>query len=188
MPKQEQTLRVIAGTHRRRRLKSVPTETTRSTRDRVKESLFNMIAPLEQYRCCLDLFAGSGALGVEALSRGVKQAVFVENQAIAYAVLQENIEQLGLSAQAQLVRDDARVYCQQNLTAFDLILLDPPYQSDLIEYILEMICEKEILSQHGLIAVLSKTKHTFKVPPCLTIIKQRSMGITTVTLLKGDTP
>lgn len=186
MPKTNHTMRVIAGKHRRRLLKSVPAETTRSTRDRVKESLFNMLEPLEQYTHCLDLFAGSGALGIEALSRGVEQVVFVESHTIAYAVLRENIEQLDLLSQSELNQADALTYCRHDAASFDLILLDPPYQSSLIDNVLEMICDRSILKKHGLIAILSSSQTKFSVPPCLTEIKQRAMGVTTVTLLRGD--
>lgn len=181
----KQTMRVIAGTHRRRQLKSVPTETTRSTRDRVKESLFNMLTPLEQYEHCLDLFAGSGALGIEALSRGAKQAVFVENQSTAFGVLKENVLDLDLATRSQLIQTDALAYCQHEDTAFDLILLDPPYHSHLLNRVLEVVCKRNILAKQGLIVVLSEREHAFHLPPCLTEVKRRHIGITTVTLLKG---
>ncbi|TVP95843.1 MAG: 16S rRNA (guanine(966)-N(2))-methyltransferase RsmD [Acholeplasmatales bacterium] len=185
MSTEKHTMRVIAGKHRRRLLKNVPSPMTRSTRDRVKETLFNMLTPVEVYSSCLDLFAGSGALGIEALSRGVEHAVFVESQPLAFGILKENIETLALSQQSERYRVDAVDYCRRVKKTFDLILLDPPYQSPYLEQTLEIICQKNMLAPQGLVAVLSTSQQAFAIPGCLITVKQRTMGVTMVTLLKG---
>lgn len=122
-------LRIIAGTWGGRRLK-VPTTSVRPTRDRVRQILFDILGPRGVAGSTLDLYAGSGALGLEALSRGADDAVFVESSAASVAILRENIAALG-------VRDACRVYSRTVERAlpgllgegarFDLILADPPY-------------------------------------------------------------
>ena len=121
-------MRVIAGTHRGRRLQAPEGLDTRPTADRVRESLFSILGPLDG-EAVLDLFAGSGALGIEALSRGAGSALFSDSSTAAVRVVQANLEALGL--EARVVRDDAsRVLrdAQARGAAYDLIFLDPPYR------------------------------------------------------------
>lgn len=123
-------MRVIAGTHGGRRLKAPPGRTTRPTSDRVREALFSMLGPLDGERV-LDLFAGTGALGIEALSRGAASAVFVERDARAAAVLRENLASLAIGAdRAELRRGEAvaalRTAAERD-ELYDLVLIDPPY-------------------------------------------------------------
>jgi 16S rRNA (guanine966-N2)-methyltransferase len=123
-------MRVIAGTLGGRRLKAPPGRGTRPTSDRVREALFSMLGEIGGARV-LDLFAGSGALGIEALSRGAARAVFVERDARAAAVLRENLAELGLgSERAELRRGDALAAlrtARERGELYDLVLIDPPY-------------------------------------------------------------
>ena len=123
-------MRVIAGTLGGRRLKAPPGRGTRPTSDRVREALFSMLADVEGARV-LDLFAGSGALGIEALSRGAASAVFVERDARAAAVLRENLAALELGSQrAELRRGEALAAlrtARKRGEHYDLVLIDPPY-------------------------------------------------------------
>jgi len=123
------SLRVISGQAKGRRLKSVPGLETRPTADRVREATFNALGSLGvvEGATVLDLFAGSGALGIEALSRGAVSATFVDQDARALDVVRRNLEATGLSAAAQVVRSDAARYAGGR---FDLALLDPPYAFD----------------------------------------------------------
>jgi 16S rRNA (guanine(966)-N(2))-methyltransferase RsmD len=121
-------VRVIAGTHRGRRLVAPPGRDTRPTSDRVRESLFAILGPLDGERV-LDLFAGSGALGIEALSRGAGEALLADTSSAAIAAISTNLGALGLHA--QVVRDDARRVLRNahaRGAAYDLIFLDPPYR------------------------------------------------------------
>jgi 16S rRNA (guanine966-N2)-methyltransferase len=121
-------VRVIAGTHRGRRLVAPAGRDTRPTSDRVRESLFAILGPLHGERV-LDLFAGSGALGIEALSRGAGGVLFCDEARPAIAAVRQNLEALGLSG--EVVCDDARRVLRNahaRGAAYDLIFLDPPYR------------------------------------------------------------
>ncbi len=125
------TLRIVAGTHRGRRIAAPPGDATRPTSDRVREALFSMLGPLDGERV-LDLYAGSGALGLEALSRGAASAVLVEREPRAVAILRANVAALGLGPERAAVRaGDAGSLARAALAraeAYDLLFLDPPYR------------------------------------------------------------
>lgn len=117
-------MRIIAGTHRGRRIDAPKGETTRPTSDRVRENAFNLIGPVDGARV-LDLFAGSGALGLEALSRGAGSVTFVEADKAACRAIEANLDRLQLRA-AVLCADALRTAANERGT-YDLVLLDPPY-------------------------------------------------------------
>lgn len=127
-------MRIIAGTHGGRRLSAPKGETTRPTSDRVREALFSTLGPLHE-AVVLDLFAGSGALGLEALSRGAARAVFVEQDRWALTVIATNIATLGEPPERAEVRsgDATRVAkaAAEAAEAYDLVFLDPPYRDAL---------------------------------------------------------
>ncbi len=124
-------MRIVAGIHGGRRIAAPPGDTTRPTSDRVREALFSMLGPLDD-QVVLDLFAGSGALGLEALSRGAARVVFVEHDRRALATLRANATALGLSGERACVRagDAGRVArdAVAGEEAYDLVFLDPPYR------------------------------------------------------------
>ena len=120
--------RVIAGRARGPRLDVPPGTGTRPTSDRAREALFSVLAPRLPGAAVADLFAGSGALGIEALSRGAARAVFVERDPRAAAVVRANLERTGLTDVATVVRGDAEAFCARPRgRPFDLVLVDPPY-------------------------------------------------------------
>ncbi|MCI4665433.1 MAG: 16S rRNA (guanine(966)-N(2))-methyltransferase RsmD [Neomegalonema sp.] len=138
-------MRIIGGALAGRRLASVgagaPADRLRPTSDRVRESLFNLLAhgaypPIEGARV-LDLFAGTGALGLEALSRGAERAVFVDDGAAARALLRENVEALELTGRTKIFRRDATRLGPNRGAAFNLVFLDPPYGRGLGERAME---------------------------------------------------
>jgi 16S rRNA (guanine966-N2)-methyltransferase len=123
-------VRVIAGSLRGRRLVAPPGEATRPTSDRVRESLFSLLGPLEGARV-LDLFAGSGALGIEALSRGAVAVDFVDSAPAAVHAVRANLDALGVVEGVRLRRQDARAFLRAARAAgheYDLVFLDPPYR------------------------------------------------------------
>ena len=120
-------MRVVAGLAKGRILKAVPGAATRPITDRVKVALFDILAPEISGASVLDLFSGTGAVGIEALSRGASRVVFVDNEPAAIRVIHENLKLTGLSAGAQVVRTDAFDYLQRRgVPAFDVIYIAPP--------------------------------------------------------------
>lgn len=154
-------MRVIAGKYKRRNLKAVPGKSTRPTTDRNKENMFNLIGPYFNGGYCLDLFGGSGGLGIEALSRGMDKLYSVDSQYQAYTTIKENFISLGLS------EDEAVVYkmsCFKALAQFkldrlqfSLVLLDPPYDKGFIPKVIKELLEKELLRKEALIVAEEKS-------------------------------
>ena len=148
-------MRVISGSARGRKLKAPVGSDIRPTSDMVKESVFNIIQFDIEGRHVLDLFAGTGQLGIEALSRGAKGVVFVDSSPDAVKLIRENIEHCGFSGIWSVFRQDALdflEYCEK----FDLILIDPPYDSSLAESAIEKIIEFDKLSTNGIIICETK--------------------------------
>ena len=141
-------MRVITGSARGRRLKTPKDEHVRPTTDQVKEAVFNILRDSVEGRRVLDLFAGTGQLGIEALSRGAKEAVFVDASPASIKLVKENLALCGF--EAQVLHTDALSYLRR-CGRFDLIFLDPPYDSDLYEKTLESINLFDILTEGGII-------------------------------------
>jgi len=144
-------MRVISGTARGRRLKELPGLDTRPTTDKVKESVFNIIQFDIEGRKVLDLFGGTGQLGIEALSRGAEHVTFVDSAPAAAKIIRENLAVTGFSDQAKVVQSDWQVFLSGCREKFHLIFLDPPYRKTMLENALETIAAIDILSEHGII-------------------------------------
>ena len=144
-------MRVITGSARGRKLKAVPGQNTRPTTDRLKESIFNIIQFDLEGRAVLDLFCGTGQMGIEALSRGAKSAVFVDMSAAAIGVTRENVAHTGFGAQSVIIGGEALQYIGATREKFDIIFLDPPYMTALLEKALQKIAEFDILRECGII-------------------------------------
>lgn len=143
-------MRVITGTARGVNLKAPEGLLTRPTADRVKQAIFNII----QYEIAgevLDLFAGSGQMGIEALSRGAAHAVFVDERSDALAVVRENLRRTRLEGQAEVVRSDYLNYLARCKRRFRLIFLDPPYAEKYLETAIKRLSEIDILAEGGII-------------------------------------
>jgi len=144
-------VRVITGEARGRRLRPVPGEDTRPTSARVKESIFNIIQFDIEGRRVLDLFAGTGQLGIEAISRGAKVAVFLDNNPEALAVIRDNLGRTGLLGRAEVVPGDARAYLRRRPDPFDIIFMDPPYHDTLLAETLTLVASAGLLREGGLV-------------------------------------
>ncbi|MCI3029741.1 16S rRNA (guanine(966)-N(2))-methyltransferase RsmD [Desemzia sp. C1] len=147
-------MRVITGEYGGRRLKAVPGESTRPTTDKIKESLFNMIGPYFDGGNCLDLFAGSGGLAIEAVSRGMDKAVLIDKAPAAIKVIQENIAVTKEEEKFKVIRGDAaRVInnLKSEQQVFDLVFLDPPYAKQQIVSQIEALLDNNMLSPEALI-------------------------------------
>lgn len=134
-----------------RKLKELPGLATRPTTDKVKESVFNIIQFDIEGRRVLDLFGGTGQMGIEALSRGAKHATFVDLAPAAAAVIRQNLAATGFNDSARVVQSDWRAFLSTCREKFDLIFLDPPYKETMLENALETIAAIDILSEHGII-------------------------------------
>ncbi len=133
-----EAMRVVAGDLRGRRIEAPPGSETRPTTDRVREAVFNSLYShgLIEEASVLDLFAGSGALGIEALSRGAAHATFVEQSRIARSVLEENLASLELGDRSTVVNGDGTDFASKSSKRVDLALLDPPYEFDQWDHLL----------------------------------------------------
>ena len=135
-------LRVISGTARGRRLKTVPGDTTRPITDRVKESLFNILGPDIQGAAVLDLFAGTGAVGIEALSRGADFVRFVDRNRLPVKIVHENLKITGLSDKAQIMHMDAFAVLKGEIDKqFDYIYIAPPQYKAMWKQALQLLDE-----------------------------------------------
>ena len=144
-------MRVISGTARGRKLKEPPNMGTRPTTDQVKEAVFNIIQFDVEGRRVLDLFAGTGQMGIEALSRGAREAVLVDLSPVAAGIVRQNLATTGFTGSARVVQSDWRAFLSACREKFDLIFLDPPYKETMLENALEAIAAIDILSEHGII-------------------------------------
>jgi 16S rRNA (guanine(966)-N(2))-methyltransferase RsmD len=144
-------MRVISGKYKGKKLDGFDIEGTRPTMDRVKESLFGSIQNYVKDSIVLDLFAGSGSLGIEALSMGANKCYFVDNNKIVINVLNKNLN--GIDNYEVIKNDykEALNYFKKNNIKFDLILLDPPYKFNLINSCIELIHEYDLLNEGGII-------------------------------------
>lgn len=179
-------MRVIAGKYKSRQLKSVKTNLTRPTTDRNKENMFNIIGPYFQGGNVLDLFAGSGGLGIEALSRGCDFLYSVDNQYAAFLVIKENIRALKIE-NAKIYKLDYRKALQrlnQVGIKFDLVLLDPPYGKGLIDGILEFLIVNRMLNDNCIIVVEELKEVVFKQFAQISLIKKNDYGITALNVFK----
>ena len=148
-------MRVIAGKARRLNLKTLPGLDTRPTTDRIKETLFNMLQPEIPDCRFLDLFSGSGAIGIEALSRGAQYAVFVEKNPKACACIRENLSFTKLSDSGKLLNMEVLTALRmlEKEPAFDCIFMDPPYHMDLEKQALEYLADSFVADEDTLIIV-----------------------------------
>lgn len=144
-------MRVVAGTAKGVSLKTPDGLSTRPTADRVKEALFSIIQFDIPGAKVLDLFGGSGQLGIEALSRGAKSAVFVDHSPVACKLIEENLKRTKLQEQGRVVRSDYMSFLKNSREKFDIILLDPPYAEKFLENALNFITEIDILQTNGII-------------------------------------
>ena len=148
-------MRVITGTARGRRLLEPEGMDTRPTTDRVKEGIFSSIQFEIEGRRVLDLFGGTGQMGIEALSRGAAHCTFLDLRKEAVGVIRENLKRTGFAEDAAVVQGDYLAFLTRCKEKFDLIFLDPPYAADLLEQALTAIASFDICREHGIIVAES---------------------------------
>ncbi|MTI69952.1 MAG: 16S rRNA (guanine(966)-N(2))-methyltransferase RsmD [Firmicutes bacterium] len=148
-------MRIITGLAKGHRIKAPKGLKTRPTTDRIKESLFNIIPDVSNQRV-LDLFSGSGNIGIEFLSRGAEQCYFIDNNASSVKIIKENLKKTDLIKKANVYKnsvDRAIKILSKKRVVFDIIFLDPPYNKNLVKPTIEEISENNILSKEGYIII-----------------------------------
>ena len=182
-------MRVIAGKAKGRRLRSVPGDVARPITDRVKESLFNILGDEVVDAHFLDLFAGTGSVGIEALSRGAWRAVFVERSRRAIEAIKENLKITGLAAQAEVIRDDVfRFLAREPVERFDLIYIAPPQYKGLWAKTLLALDGKGFLAEGSLaIAQIYPKEYQDLELKSLNLVDQRKYGSTMLCFYSNTT-
>lgn len=177
-------MRILAGALKGRRLQTPRGATTRPTADQVRIALMDALAPRLPGARVLDLFAGAGGVGLEALSRGAAEATFVERDARALAALRANVEALGVAGQVRIVRDDAIRALGRLARAgarFDIVFLDPPYESDLAAAVIAALGDGALLAPGALVVAQHLTKRPPPPAGVLEVRRTRRFGETTLT-------
>ncbi len=183
-------MRVISGRARGTKLSSIESLSTRPTLDRVKESLFNIIQNKINDSVVLDLFAGSGALGIEAISRGAKKAYFCDNNYNAIKMIKQNLIKTHFVEQSIIINDEYK-NCIMNLNEkFDIIFIDPPYKADLAVDSVKKIIEKGILNNDGLLIIetdeICRDKRNIEIIEKVKIIDERKYGRANLLFIKEE--
>ncbi len=176
-------MRVISGQARGLKLASPVGLDTRPTTDRVKESMFNIISPYLPAENVLDLFSGSGALGIEALSRYSKHCTLVEADKSALKVLNQNLERAHLAQKAEVFTGDAFTYLSKTSKKFNIIFLDPPYNKGILSSAVEEIAKKSLLTADGIIVCESEVGGEIPPDADFDILKSAKYGKTMVYIL-----
>lgn len=182
-------MRVIAGKAKGRKLRPVPGDIARPITDRVKESLFNILGDEVVDALFLDLFAGTGSVGIEALSRGARRAIFVERSQRAIETIKENLKITGLAEQAKVVRDDVfRFLAREPAERFDLIYIAPPQYKGLWAETLLALDGKGFLTEGGLaiVQIFPKEYRDLELR-CLHLVDQRKYGSTMLCFYSNTT-
>ena len=183
-------LRVISGNYRKMALKSLSKDTTRPTTDKIKESLFNMIGPYFDGESVLDLYSGSGALAIEAVSRGARRAVCVEKYFPALKVIQENVR---LTKEEQKfvtlkqTAEKALLQLTQDEELFDIVFLDPPYARQTIVQDIDQLLQLNLLAQDSI--VICETDKNVDLPEemkSLQQVRKQNYGLTKITIYRNE--
>lgn len=172
-------MHIISGKYRGKKLKGFEVDGTRPTMDRVKESLFGMIQSYVGDSRILDLFAGSGALGLEAISNGAREAYLVDNNIEAIKVIRDNIK--NMDDDIKVIKSDYKKFLKETNEKFDIIFLDPPYRKGLMGKALRVIEERDLLKEGGLV-VCEYEYDDFETN--LDLFKEKSYGFKKIKIFK----
>lgn len=182
-------MRVISGKLKGRNIEGFDIDGTRPTMDRVKESMFAIIQNNIKDSTCLDLFCGSGNLGIEAISNGAKLCYFVDNNHKAIKVVEENIKNLNIKPNTKTLNFDykksLKYFNEQNIK-FDLIFADPPYDYHVIEKIIKYVDEYNLLNDNGLLILEFEKEHLEESYNNLKLIKEKKYSWKYVYIYKNE--
>ena len=175
-------MRIISGTRRGHKLVSFEGEKIRPTTDRVKESVFNLIQEFIPGSKVLDLFAGSGSLGFEAMSRGAESCVFVDKDIDSVNVVKQNAQSLKFPDGIKILHVSHDEFLKNSKECFDIIFLDPPYNKGFIEPVLSDISKNMRISEEGIVVLESDDSDMHGEVEGLSILKQRKYGRSYITV------
>ncbi len=175
----------MGGTSRGRRLKALKGLNIRPTSDKVKESIFNILGDKIVDAIFLDLCAGTGGIGIEALSRGAKETILVDNNQKAVILIKSNLSLCNLEKYSKVVCCDAVRFLEDSDKRFDIIFFDPPYKSDLFEKVMAVFDRKEMLADNGILIIEHNSKTALiEETNSLILLKKYKYGDTTLSLYK----
>ncbi len=180
-------MRVIAGIRKGLKLNAPSGMDTRPTTDRVKESVFNIIQTYLPSGRVLDLFAGSGALGIEALSRRTERCVFVEHDRASFNLVKQNVALAKFEDSSEIIFSDSLSYLDTKPSPFDIIFLDPPYNKGYISKALDKIVNQNLLNSDGIVVVETQNGGEGANHPLFKTLKCAIYGKTIITILKQNT-
>ena len=175
-------MKIISGKYKGKQIKGFDIEGTRPTMDRVKESLFAMIQSKLKESKVLDLFAGSGNLGLESLSNGASFVTFVDKNKKAIEKVKQNINELNITEKYELVTSDFMNFLKNQTKKYDLIFLDPPYKANLLEKAISLILENNLLEEDGII--ICEYENLKLEISDLIVWKERKYGTKIITIYK----
>ena len=173
-------MRVISGKYKGLNLDGFNIDGTRPTMDRVKESLFGSIQGYLKNSVCLDLFAGSGSLGIEALSNGASKCYFIDNNIEIIKILKNNLSNVD---NYEIINNSYDKFLNNTNLKFDIIFLDPPYKYNLINRSIELILKNNLLNENGIIICEYETE---SVECCLELIKEKKYGSKYIKIYKNS--
>lgn len=179
-------MKVISGTLKGRNITGYNIDGTRPTMDRVKESLFATIQNYIKDSICLDLFAGSGSLGIEAISNGAKYCYFGDNNKVAIRYINENIKKFNIEEYCKVILSDYKNMLgilNKNDVQLDLIFLDPPYKKNVINEVIQYILKNNMISQNGLI-ICELENNNLEQYDRLSVFKNKKYGYKTLVIYK----
>ncbi|WP_416199205.1 16S rRNA (guanine(966)-N(2))-methyltransferase RsmD [Sporanaerobacter sp.] len=185
MTKRSGLLRIISGSKKGYKLKSPKGLDTRPTQDRIKESLFSILGDIRIEAKVLDLFAGSGGIGIEFLSRGAGECYFIDNSLSSIKTINENLYETNLKSKSYVYKNDVfkaiKILGKKNIR-FDYIFMDPPYEKGLVLETLKIVCENNILEDRGIIIAEHESKLMIdKSVFCLNEVDKRFYGDKAIT-------
>ena len=176
-------MRVIAGKYKGRKLRTPADNSIRPTTDKVKEALFSILTEYTGGSRVLDLFSGTGGLGIEALSRGARECVFGDSSRDSIKLIKENIAHCGAEKEAVVIPGDFRKLLMNVRGDFDIIILDPPYDRGLMEPCFEIIRERGLLAEDGLIVAEHRKEESLPDEICgFSRLKERRYGIVVLSI------
>ena len=184
-------MRIIGGNFKGKKILNPQSKKTRPLKDLTKESIFNILVHSNKFKVkiensfVLDLFSGVGSFGLECISRGAKQVIFVENYKDVLSILKKNLLSLKLKEKYKIISEDVFKYknLKNFVDKFDIIFLDPPYKEKKINYLIDKILEKKILNKNGIIILHRHKDEKDSLPIDFQIIEQKIYGISKVIFL-----